>query len=621
MDLYQQIIFKTRYAKWDQDFKRRENWEETVDRYIGFFQEKFEHNSEIPWERLKNGILNFEAMGSMRALMTAGKALTRDNVAGYNCAAVSVDHPHIFDETMYILMCGTGVGFSVERQFVQKMPIVAEEFHPVDVEITVRDSRIGWATAYRQLISLLYSGQVPTWNMSRVRPAGTVLKTFGGRASGPEPLVQLFEFTVNTFKRSAGRKMTSLECHDIMCKIAEIVICGGVRRSALISLSNVSDDRMATAKAGQWWLEHPQRALSNNSAMYDSKPEILQFMREWQTLFESRSGERGIINRASAKEKYAKNGMRDPDHDFLVNPCAEIWLRPQQFCNLSEVVVRVDDTLETLKEKIELATILGTLQATMSDFRYLRRIWKRNTEEERLLGVSLTGIMDNPALVCNKEILEELKAYTVEMNIKYSAILGITPATAITTVKPSGTVSSLVNSSSGIHPRFAPFYVRTVRQDKKDSVTQFLISQGIPAETDVTNPNSVVFSFPIKSPDNAITTQDMTAMKQLEIWTLFDEHYCHHKPSQTINYTEDEFLEIGAYVYKNFNKMSGISFFPYTDNVYQQAPFQKITEEQYYEMKAKMPEEINWDELAEFEKEDYTTSSHELACQGGSCEI
>lgn len=624
--LYSEFISKSRYAKWLEAESRRENWDETVDRYRSFFGDKIPEGMEDEFEEAMMSVTGLEVMPSMRALMTAGKALARDNVAGFNCSFAVIDHPKVFDEILYILMCGTGVGFSVERQYVSKLPEVAEEFHPTDTVISVRDSRIGWAASFRELVSLLYSGSVPSWDLSKLRPAGAPLKTFGGRSSGPEPLDELMHFTVAMFKKSAGRRLSSLECHDLVCKIAEVVVVGGVRRSALISLSNLSDDRMRGSKTGQWWLDNGQRRLANNSACYTERPEFPVFLKEWMSLYESKSGERGVFSRVAAKKQAAKNGRRDTDHDFGTNPCSEIILRPNQFCNLSEVVVRPKDTLDALKRKVRLATILGTMQSTLVDFRYLRKIWKQNTEEERLLGVSLTGIMDHPTLSnpdnqLLKHWLTELKQEAIETNERWADALGIARAAAITCVKPSGTVSQLVNSASGIHPRFSEYYIRRVRADKKDPLARFMQEKGFPCEQDVRNSDVLVFSFPVRAPKNSIQVKDVGPMHQLRLWSMYQEHWCEHKPSITVYYENKDFLEIGSWLWNNFDAVSGVSFLPYSDHTYAQAPYEDITEERYLELAAEIPAGIDWAELGEYEHEDRTAGSHTLACSGGVCEV
>lgn len=627
MEQYQEFIAASRYARWLPEEGRRETWLETVDRYVNFWRDRgaISHDEG---EEIANAIHSLEVMPSMRCLMTAGPALDRDNVAGFNCSYLPIDHPRAFDELCYILLCGTGVGFSVERQYVSKLPEIAEEFHTSDTTIVVPDSKIGWAKSLRQLISLLYAGEVPKWDVSKVRAAGEPLKTFGGRASGPQPLVDLFLFTVDLFRGAKGRKLSSLECHDLCCKIAEVIVVGGVRRSALISLSNPSDGRLRGAKSGQWWLDNGQRALANNSACYTERPEFDFFLDEMRALYESKSGERGIFSRVAARAVAARNGRRDSEQDFGTNPCSEIILRPNQFCNLSEVVVRADDTLDTLKEKVRKATILGTLQATLTDFRYLRGIWKRNTEEEALLGVSLTGIMDHDLLsgstwdpVMIQEWLEEMKEVAIATNKEWAERLGINPSAAVTCVKPSGTVSQLVNSASGIHPRFAPYYIRTVRADVKDPLAQYMVSAGFPYEVDVTKESNLVFSFPVKAPEGAVCTSEVGAMAQLELWKTYQDYWCEHKPSITVYYTDNEFLDIAAWVWKNFDSMSGISLLPHSDHTYQQAPYQAITEEEYNALLAKMPE-FDWQAAAKFEgQKDSTTGSQELACVGGACEL
>jgi len=558
-------------------------------------------------------------------MMTAGPALARDNTAGYNCSYLPVDDPKSFDEAMFILLCGTGVGFSVERQFISKLPEVPQLFVS-ETTIVVKDSKEGWAKAFRQLLALLWAGEIPQWDVGLVRPAGARLKTFGGRASGPAPLVDLFNFAIKIFKEAQGRKLSSIECHDLMCKIGEVVVVGGVRRSAMISLSNLSDDRMRHAKSGAWWENDPQRALANNSVAYTEKPDALSFMREWMALVESGSGERGIFNRQASKKQAAKNGRRDSDWEFGTNPCSEIILRPYQFCNLTEVVVRATDTLETLERKVRLATILGTIQSTYTKFPYLRKVWQKNTEEERLLGVSMTGIMDNP-LTTNKnagleKTLEHLKNVAVATNAEWADRLGIPVSAAITCVKPSGTVSQLVDSASGIHARHSPFYVRTVRGDNKDPLTQFMKDQGIPHEPDVFKPEqTTVFSFPVKSPDNAVVTEDLSAIDQLEMWLAYQRNWCEHKPSVTINVRKDEWFEVGAFVYKHFDEMSGVSFLPYNEHTYQQAPYQEVGKSEYEELLSVMPKSIDWTKLADYEKEDNTAGSQTFACSGDSCEI
>ena len=622
---YQNFIALSRYARWKDDEQRRENWGETVDRYFDYMSNHLSKNhsyniTKALKDKLTEQIMSLGVMPSMRALMTAGPALDRCHVGGYNCSYIPVDSPRSFDECMYILMCGTGVGFSVERENVDKLPIVNEHFEDSTTIIIVGDSRPGWAKSIRELIAMLYVGQVPTWDVSQVRPAGARLKTFGGRASGPAPLVELFQFCIQKFKGAKGRRLFPIECHDIMCKIGEVVVVGGVRRSALISLSNLGDDQMRHAKSGNWWDNEGQRSLANNSVAFKGKPEMGTFMREWTALYESKSGERGIFNRQAAKVKALENGRRDANHYFGCNPCSEIILRPYQFCNLTEVVCRVTDDINSLKEKVRIATVLGTFQATLTNFKYLRKIWKDNTEEERLLGVSLTGILDCP--IWTEEILETLRDVAVETNKKLAKDLGIPQSTAITCVKPSGTVSQLVDSASGIHARHNDYYVRTVRGDNKDPITQFMKESGIPSEPDVMKPDSTtVFSFPMKSPSGATTRTDMTAIEQLEYWLMFQRHWCEHKPSVTVSVKEDEWMKVGAWVYENFDEVSGISFLPFSDHTYAQAPYQDIEEAKYYALLNDMPTSIDWSKLADYEKEDTTTGGRELACTADACEI
>jgi ribonucleoside-triphosphate reductase len=621
--IYQDFIHISRYARFNDELGRRETWDETVDRYIRFFQEKTNNNKKVPWEELREAILGLEVMPSMRCLMTAGPALEKDQVAGYNCSYVAIDNTKAFDEIMYILMCGTGVGFSVESKYTNKLPEVPEELHDTDTTVVIADSKIGWASAYREIISLLYSGKIPKWDVSKVRPAGERLKTFGGRASGPEPLVDLIKFTLNIFQKARGRKLTTLECHDIVCKIADIVVCGGVRRSALISLTDLNDDQLRHAKSGDWWAHNGQRALANISAVYDKQVDMDTFMNEWHALYMSKSGERGIFSRAASKAVAMKNGRRDPNHEFGTNPCSEIILRPFEFCNLSEIVVRANDDVESLKRKARLATIIGTLQSTLTDFRYINKKWKNNCDEERLLGVSLTGICDSKLL--NKpsqklaDALDAIRLHCVETNKEFADALGIPVSAAITCVKPSGTVSQLVDSASGIHPRYAQFYIRRVRADMKDPLATFMIDKGYKAEEDFYSKSNWVFSFPMKAPKNSVTRNDMTAIEQLELWKIYQDHWCEHKPSITVYVGDDEWMEVGAWVYKNISVLSGVSFLPRDNGSYRQAPYEEIDEAKYNELLGLQNVDINWVEF--MEETDTTTSAKELACTAGACEI
>ena len=622
---YQTFIATSRYARWLDSFNRRETWSETVKRYTDYLYSKNLNLTEQDWEDLEVAILSLEVMPSMRAMMTAGVAADRDNTCIYNCSYLPVDHPRAFDEAMFILLCGTGVGFSVERQSIQKLPMIPEDLASSDDVIVVQDSKEGWAKALRKLISLLYTGDIPKWDLSKVRPAGSRLKTFGGRASGPEPLDDLFKFVVAKFKGAAGRKLNSIEAHDIMCKSGEVVVVGGVRRSAMISLSNLSDQRMRHAKSGSWWENEGQRALSNNSVCYTEKPDMETFLREWLALVESKSGERGLFSRVAAESHVARNGRRELGYEWGTNPCSEIILRPYQFCNLSEVVVREQDDLESLKRKVRLATILGTAQSTFTHLPYLRPIWAKNTEEERLLGVSLTGIMDHRILSKNVDTakwLKELRQVAIDTNKEYAERLGIPQSAAVTCVKPSGTVSQLVDAASGIHARHSEYYIRTVRGDNKDPLTQFLKDSGIPSEPCVMKPDSTtVFSFPTKSPSGAVTRNEMTALEQLELWKTYALEWCEHKPSVTITVRDHEWLEVGSWVYNNFDLCSGISFLPHSDHSYAQAPYQDVSKEDYEELKAVMPKSIDWSALSLYEKEDTTSGSQTLACTSGACEI
>jgi ribonucleoside-diphosphate reductase alpha chain len=630
---YENFIALSRYARWLEDDNRREIWQETVDRYFNFMVNHLGKNhGYTPDEKLLNelkvAVFNRNVMPSMRSVMTSGPALERDNVAGYNCSFVPVDSPRSFDETMYILMCGTGVGFSVEYKYVNKLPAVPEKLEKSDSVVIVEDSKQGWAKAYKELLSLLWAGQVPQIDISKVRPAGARLKTMGGRSSGPQPLVNLFDFTIRIFKNAVGRQLKPIEAHDIMCKIGEVVVVGGVRRSAMISLSNINDIEMAQAKSGNWWEANSQRALSNNSVAYSRKPTMEQFIAEWKSLYDSKSGERGIYNVAAAQKQAARWGRRDPEIHYGTNPCSEIILRPYQFCNLSEVVIRQDDTLADIEDKVRLATILGTWQSTLTDFKYLRKIWKDNTEEERLLGVSLTGQFGHK-FMSGKENLEGLGVFLEEIrdlarliNKQEAANLGINESAAITCVKPSGTVSQLVGVSSGMHPWHNEYYIRTVRGDKKDPLTQFLTDAGIPSEDDVMKPmDTTVFSFPVKSPEGAILRNDLTAIEHLNIWLTYQRAWCEHKPSITVSVREDEWMAVGAWVWEHFDEVSGISFLPYSDHTYVQAPYQDATKEQYENMLSKMPKNIDWTNLSLYETEDTTTGTQALACVSGECEI
>jgi ribonucleoside-diphosphate reductase alpha chain len=631
---YENFIALSRYAKWVEAEGRRETWGETVDRYFSFMTKHLKQNHNyIPNEKLvaelKEFVFERNVMPSMRSVMTSGAALERDNVAGYNCAFVPVDSPRTFDETMYILMCGTGVGFSVEYKYINKLPSVPEKLEKSETVIVVEDSKQGWAKAYRELLALLWTGHIPAIDVSKVRPAGARLKTMGGRSSGPQPLVNLFDFTIAKFKSAAGRNLKPIECHDIMCKIGEVVVVGGVRRSAMISLSNINDIEMAQAKSGNWWEQSPQRALSNNSVAYSRKPEMEQFIAEWKSLYDSKSGERGIYNVAAAQAQAAKYGRRDPDIHYGTNPCSEIILRPYQFCNLSEVVLRENDTKKDIERKVQLATILGTWQSTLTDFKYIRKIWKDNTEEERLLGVSLTGQFGHK-FMSGKEDMVALEAFLMtlrekarEVNKEEAGKIGIPESAAITCVKPSGTVSQLVGVSSGMHPWHSPYYIRTVRGSKGDPISTFLKEVGIPVEDDVMKPNETyVFSFPVKAPEGAIVRNDLTAIDHLNIWLVYQRAWCEHKPSITVSVKEDEWMEVGAWVYKNFDEVSGISFLPHSDHTYKQAPYQEVSKEEYDDLVAKMPKNIRWEDLSFYETEDGTSTNATLACSSdGNCEL
>ena len=630
-DLYRNFIHISRYARWLEDKGRRETWVETVDRYIDFMKNHLVENynyekDNIVFSQIRDAILHHKIMPSMRALMTAGPALERDHIAAYNCSFIAVDSPRAFDEAMYILMNGTGVGFSVEQKYIDQLPTVSEQMFPTATTIIVEDSKLGWAKSYKELVALLYQGQIPNWDMSKVRPAGARLKTFGGRASGPEPLNALFQFTVDIFRKAAGRRLKPIEAHDIMCKIGEVVVVGGVRRSALISLSNLDDFEMAKAKSGNWWESEGQRALANNSAVYNAKPNTAQFLREWRNLYESKSGERGIYNMDSVRKHIDRFDRRDSSKVMGTNPCGEILLRPNEFCNLTEVVIEANDTVEDLSEKVRLATILGTWQSTLTNFKYIRKSWKDNCEEERLLGVSLTGIFGNKITATNGEklagILSALREESVMTNAKEADRLGINHSASITCVKPSGTVSQLTGVSSGIHPWYSPYYLRSVRGDNKDPLTAFLKESGVPNEPDVMKPNdTTVFYFPIKAPKNAVVTKDLAAIEHLEMWKTYRENWTEHNPSVTVNIHENEWLGVGAWVFDNFDSVGGISFLPASEHTYRQAPYQEITKEEYEEWLKKMPSRIDWNMLTLYETEDGTTGSQELSCTAGVCEV
>ena len=631
MTPYNEYIAKSRYARYLDEEGRREHWPETVERYMNFMQKhlKDKHNyilSDNLYDKLYNSIVNLEVVPSMRSIMTAGEALERQNIAGYNCSYLPIDDPKAFDEAMYILLCGTGVGFSVEQKYVNKLPEIPCQLFDSQSVVVVKDSKEGWAKALRQIIALLYAGEIPKWDVSAVRPAGTRLKTFGGRASGPEPLVELFKYVVGKFKGASGRKLTSLEAHDILCKIGEVVVVGGVRRSAMISLSDLGDDRMAHAKAGNWWDGNGQRALANNSAVYDVRPDVGQFMREWSSIYESHSGERGIFNRYASELQAGKNGRRKLGQEWGTNPCSEIILRPYQFCNLSSVIVRSDDTVDRLRDKIAMATILGTFQSTMTHFPYLRKVWQTNTEEERLLGVSMTGILDNKLLNNPDDpnlpkLLEELKDVAINVNAEYADALGINRSAAITAIKPEGTVSQLSSTASGIHPQHASYFIRRVRSDNKDPLTEFLKSQGFPSEPCFMKPESTtVFSFPMKVAEGALLREDLDAITHLRLWLMFQRHYCEHKPSVTISVQEHEWPKVGAWVWDNFDEITGVSFLPMDGGTYRQAPYETIDAAMYEKLAAEMPNGIDWDKF--IENTDNVEGAQTLACAAaGGCEI
>ena len=633
MDQYQGFIALSRYARWCPEFNRRETWPESVERYLTFFAPRIpdvvegKTRQEIV-DELKQAMVDLEVLPSMRCMMTAGKALEKNELAGYNCSFVAIDDPKVFSEIMYLGMSGTGVGISVERQCINQLPEIAEDFHPSDTTIVVKDSRIGWCSAFHELITLLYAGQIPHWDLSQIRPAGSPLKTFGGRASGPDPLDKLFKFCVSSFRKAAGRKFTSLEAHDLVCQISACSVAGGVRRSAIISLSNLSDDRMRAAKSGQWWTDTPNRSYANNSAVYTERPSMEIFLKEWLSLIESKSGERGIFNRAATVRKAKKYGRRDLNISQVIgtNPCGEVGLLSGELCNLTEVVIRPKDSQQGIIRKIRLATILGTLQSTLTNFKYLRKLWKRNCEEERLLGVSLTGICDNPFTAWPSEELSEFlnqaRTYAVDVNTVWAGALNINPSVAVTSIKPSGTVSQLCNSSSGIHPRYSKYYIRRVRNDEKDPLTQLMIDAGVPYERDKMSPTTMVFSFPIESPDS-VFRNDKTAIEQLEHYLCFSENWTEHNPSITVYVREHEWLEVGAWVYRNFDKVNGISFLPFndTEHTYEQAPYEEVSEDEFNKLSSEFPSFVPWGNLHLYEKTDQTKAMAEAACVAGGCDL
>lgn len=633
LSLYSSFIHQSRYARWLPDDNRRETWQETIARYFDFFETHLKAECGLSKSafntvraRIEPAVLNREVMPSMRAVMTAGAALERENMAGFNCSYVAIDRPTAFDEVLYILMNGTGVGYSVESKYVAKLPTIAEDFHKTDTLITVADTKLGWAKALRELVALLYAGQIPAWDLSRLRPAGAPLKTFGGRASGPEPLNRLFQWSVDLFRRNAGRKLSTLDAHDLVCNIADIVVVGGVRRSALICLSDLNDDLMRGAKSGRWYEEHPYRRLANISYVAEDRPPVGLFMKEWLSLYESRSGERGIFSRLAARAQAEKTGRRESDHEFGTNPCSEIILRNREVCNLTEVVIRATDTPQSLRDKIEMATILGTWQSTLINFNYLPAAWKKNIVDERLLGVSMTGIFDNPLTYTNdqrlKTLLTALKLTAIETNKVWADTLGINPSVAITCVKPSGTVSQLVDAASGIHPRHSEFYVRTVRMDKKDPLAKMMVELGFPHEDELMAPGSTwVFSFPQKAPDGAVTRTKLSPIEHMELWRTYHRDFCEHKPSVTISVPEDQWLAVGDWVFKHYEEISGISFLPATDHVYRQAPYQECSQSDYELLAGTMPTEVDWLKLKDYESSDHTVGTQELACAAGFCEL
>jgi len=628
MNLYRQFISLSRYARWKDEELRRETWDETVHRFISFMRNHLKENTSYELEEsledeLYQAIYMHEVMPSMRLLMTAGEPVEIDNICAYNCSYLAINRPQAFDEVLYILMNGTGVGFSVEKEDVDKLPEIPADIEKVDRTIIVGDSKLGWAKAFRQLLESLWNGEEVSVDYSKIRPMGSRLKTFGGRASGPDPLKKLFGFTVDTFREAAGRHLKPIEVHDIVCKIGSCVEVGGVRRSALISLSDLNDADLRVAKTGEWWREKSFRSQANNSAVYEGKPSMGQFMEEWVSLYNSKSGERGIFNRDACRTVISRNGRREANHKFGTNPCSEIILRDMQFCNLTEVVIRESDCTDTLMRKVQLATILGTFQASLTNFRHINPNFEQNCREEALLGVSLTGIMDNHLTAsADPELLTNLKATAISTNEKYADKLGINKSKAITCVKPSGTVSQLVDSASGIHPRHSEYYIRRVRGDLKDPMTQYMMANGFPHEQCSYQPeNVVVFSFPQASPTSSIMRDQLSAIDHLKIWKRYQLYWCEHKPSITVSIKDHEWMEVGQFVWDNFELMSGISFLPYSEHTYEQAPYEEIDEDSYARMVTDLPCLDSWEGLKKWEVEDSTKGAQTAACVAGQCEI
>jgi len=617
-----EFVYIRTYSRWIEEKKRRETWEETVDRFMNFIvKERVDKIPNKVLKKIKEKILNFEVMPSMRAMWSAGNAAKNENVSMYNCAFTAVDKPEAFAESLYILMCGTGLGYSVEKEIIEQFPTIPKIEIDKKETIVIEDSRKGWADSLKYLVNSLFEGKDIDFDYSQLRPKGARLITMGGRSSGPAPLINLHQYIRETFFKAQGRKLTPIECSDIMNQIADSVVVGGVRRSSQISLSDLEDEEMRNAKI---WPFPPRRSMSNNSAIYRIKPKAVEFLKEWASLAISGTGERGIFNIETAQKNCPER--RKGKYIQGVNPCGEVNLRNKQFCNLSEVVITENDDFDTLLDKVETATWLGVIQSTFTDFPYLSKEWKKNCEEERLLGVSLTGQMDNP-IILSVEILKALKRKAQKIAEHASKIMEINNPTAITLVKPSGTVSQLVDSSSGIHTRYAKYYIRRYRISSTDPLLKMIKDQGITVKPEngqedlkENEISTYVISFPIKSPENAVTRNNLSAIEQLEWYKKIQTNYCEHNASMTVYVKDEEWFEVGNWVYKNWNIVNGISFLPYDGGKYKQAPYEEITEEQYNKL-IKSFKTIDYSQLSKYELEDNTEGAKMYNCSGDKCEI
>ena len=622
-----EFIYYRTYSRWIDDEGRRETWVETVDRYINFMRENLgKRLSDKEYSEVRQAILSHEAMPSMRLLQFAGKAARTTNVCAYNCSFIAPTKLEDFAEIMYISMCGTGAGFSVESQYIQQLPVIKRQSGKLRHVHVIDDSKEGWCDALTLGLKTWYAGEDVQFDYSRLRPAGARLKTMGGKSSGPDPLRELLTFARATVLKRQGRRLTNLDAHDIICKIGEIVVAGGVRRSALISLSDLDDVEMRDAKKGQFYITEPQRSLANNSAVYNEKPGAEEFMREWLALMESHSGERGIFNRGGLRETFPerRTKMLEERIDTIgTNPCGEILLQPKQFCNLSEIVARAEDTPGSLMRKMKIATLLGTYQSTLTNFPYLSREWKEHCEEERLLGVSITGQWDSPA-VRKPEMLKKLRDAAVVYNREYAKRFTVSPSTCITCTKPSGTLSQMVDCASGMHPRHAPYYIRRVRIASTDALFQMLRDQGVPYHPEVgqnmETATTFVIDFPVKAPDAAIFRDQVPALELLEYWKDVKENYTEHNPSVTISVGDDEWLKTGNWVYENWKIVGGLSFLPRSNHVYKLAPYEEIDEKAYHELLERFAH-VDFSKIVTYEREDGTENKRELACASGTCEV